>query len=276
MIKDLVVTLGTDGGRDAAARFAISIAAAFKAHLFGIAFAFDPVIAPTVMDGLSAEWIDARRNENYAAAQAAIDSFETAARAQGVSVAHDLTDSSLGGAAGIFGRLARRFDLAVVGQGERGRTTPDDLFIEAALFDSGRPVIVVPYIQDRGLKLDRILVCWDASRSATRAIGDAMPFLRRGKTIEIVTVSGHGNGADEFPHVDLAAHLARHDLAAETTSLVADHVDVANVILAHAADSAADFIVMGGYGHSRMREFIFGGATRGMLEQMTVPTLMSH
>ncbi len=168
------------------------------------------------------------------------------------------------------------FDLVVVGQGECGRTTPDDLFIEAALFDSGRPVIVVPYIQDRGLKLDRILVCWDASRSATRAIGDALPFLRRAKIIEIVTVSGHGNGADEFPHVDLAAHLARHDLAVETSTLVADHVDVANVILAHAVDCAADFIVMGGYGHSRMREFIFGGATRGMLEQMTVPTLMSH
>jgi nucleotide-binding universal stress UspA family protein len=154
--------------------------------------------------------------------------------------------------------------------------TPDDLFIESALFGSGRPVVVVPYIQEQGLKLGRVLACWDGSHHAARAIADAMPLLRRGKTIEIVIVANARAPADEVPGTDIAAHLARHGLAVEVKRLVAEDTDVANAILSHAADSGADFIVMGGYGHSRLREFVLGGVTRAMLAQMTVPVLMAH
>jgi nucleotide-binding universal stress UspA family protein len=276
MIKDIVVNLTMGAGRDAAARFAISIAAAFEAHVVGVAFAYDPVITPTIMDGLSAAWMDERRIESRAAAQAAINQFDGAARLQGVSAGHRLIEASLGGAAAMFGRIARRFDLAVAAQVDPGRTEPADLFIEAALFDSGRPVIVVPYIQKDALKLERILLCWDASRSASRAIGDAMPFLRRGKAIDIVMVSDGRDIDGELPGADIGEHLARHGLAVEIKRLVAGYVDVAGTILSYAADCGADFIVMGGYGHSRLREFILGGATRGILEQMTAPTLMSH
>ncbi len=283
MIKDLVVNLAAGAGRDAAAEFAISIAAAFQAHIAGIAFAFDPVITavilPTVMDGLSAAWVDTQRGDNLAAAKAAIDRFEAAAKRQGLSAEHRLLEASVGGAANLFGAIARCFDLAVVGQADPsrpGRTAPDDLMIEAALFESGRPVVVVPYIQKGGLKLDRVLVCWDASRSAARAIADAMPFLRRSRAVEIVMVSGGRAKTEEFPGTDIAEHLARHDLAVEVKRLIAEDVDVPNTILSYAADCAADFIVMGGYGHSRLREFVLGGATRGMLELMTVPVLISH
>jgi nucleotide-binding universal stress UspA family protein len=136
-------------------------------------------------------------------------------------------------------------------------------------------VVVVPYIQKAGLKLDRIMACWDGSHNAARAIADALPFLKRGKTIEIVMVASGGSKTDELPGADLGEHLARHDLKVEVKRLVAD-IDVANTILSYAADSAADFIVMGGYGHSRLREFVLGGVTRGILESMTVPVLMSH
>jgi len=274
MIKDILVNLTMGAGRDAAARFAISIGAAFEAHIVGVAFAYDPVISPTVMDGLSAAWIDTRRSENLAAAQAAINQFDNAARRH--SAGHRLIEASLGGAAAMFGRVARRFDLAVVAQVDPGRTEPDDLFIEAALFDSGRPVVVVPYIQKDGLKLDRVLLCWDASRSASRAIADAMPFLRRGKTIDVVMVTDDRDIDDELPGSEIGEHLARHGLAVEVNRLVAGDLDVASMILSYAADCAADFIVMGGYGHSRLREFILGGVTRSILEQMTAPTLMSH
>ena len=103
-----------------------------------------------------------------------------------------------------------------------------------------------------------------------------MPLLRRSKAVEIVLVSGGRDKKDEIAGVDIGEHLARHDLAVEVKRLVAEDVDVANTILSYAADCAADFIVMGGYGHSRLREFVLGGATRGMLESMTVPVLMSH
>ena len=98
----------------------------------------------------------------------------------------------------------------------------------------------------------------------------------KGKAIQIVTVSSGRQDKDEIPGADIGEHLARHGLKVELKQLVADGIDVTNAILSHAADSAADFVVMGGYGHTRIREFVFGGTTRGMLGSMTVPTLMSH
>jgi len=276
MIKDLVVNLTVGADRDPAAQFAVSIAATFEAHIAGIAFAYDPVITPTVMDGVSAAWVDTQRIENRAAAEAAVERFEAAARREGLSAEHRIIEASLGGAANLFGRIARRFDLAVVGQMDPERMMPDDLLVEATLFDSGRPMIVLPYIQMDALKLDSIMVCWDMSRNAARAIADALPFLKRGKTIEIVMVASGSGKADELPGADLGEHLARHKLNVEVKRLVAADVDISNVILSYAADCAADLIVMGGYGHSRLREFVLGGATRGILNSMTVPVLMAH
>jgi len=276
MIKDLVVNLTLSADRDPAAQFAVSIAATFGAHIAAIAFAYDPVVMPTVMNGLSVAWVDTQRIENRAAAQEAVDRFEAAAKREGLSAQHRIIEASLGKAANLFGRITRRFDLAVVGQMDPERTLPDDLLIEAALFESGRPVVVVPYIQKEGLKLDRVLVCWDGSRSAARAVADSLPFLKRGKLIEIVVVASRSGKVDELPGADLGEHLARHNLDVEVKRLVAADIDVSNVVLSYAADCAADFIVMGGYGHSRLREFVLGGATRGILESMTVPVLMAH
>jgi nucleotide-binding universal stress UspA family protein len=171
--------------------------------------------------------------------------------------------------------MARRFDLSVIRQDEPGTVTPAPLIIEAALFETGRPALVVPYIQKTGIKLDRVMVCWDGSRSAARTAADAMPFLERAKTVEVVMVTEDGK-ADELPGADIAQHLARHGLAVEVKQIVAPHVKTADVLLSHAADTSADLLVLGGYGHSRLREFVLGGVTRSILQTMTVPTLMSH
>ena len=125
----------------------------------------------------------------------------------------------------------------------------DDLMIEGALFDSGRPVLVVPYIQRAGLKLDRVMVCWDGSRNAARAINDAMPFLSHTKAVDVVTINAEKDRSVEIKGADIAQHLARHGLNVELRQINAGDVDVANVILSDAADRDADFIVMGGYGH---------------------------
>jgi nucleotide-binding universal stress UspA family protein len=150
------------------------------------------------------------------------------------------------------------------------------MIIEAALFDSGRPVLVIPYIQREGFKLDRVMVCWDGSRSAARAVADALPLLVRAKQVEIVLVSSEPAKSDEIPGADIAHHLARHGLKVELRRIVSADVDATNMLLSHAADIGSDFLVMGGYGHSRLREFVLGGVTRGMLASMTLPTLMSH
>jgi nucleotide-binding universal stress UspA family protein len=276
MIKDLVVNLPVGHRPIAAADYAISIAEAFGAHVSGIAFAYEPVVAPTVMGGVPSDWIDAQRAESAKAANAAIARFEAASQRAGLSAEHRMLPATVGGAADLFGRIARCFDLSVVGQTEPDRPAPEELIIESALFESGRPVIVVPYIQKQGLKLDRVLVCWDGGRTATRAIADSLPFLARAKAIDVVTVASGRAKSDEIPGADIGQHLARYGLKIEVKRIVAADTDVPNTILSYAADSSADFLVMGGYGHSRLREFVLGGATRGILASMTVPALMAH
>ena len=103
-----------------------------------------------------------------------------------------------------------------------------------------------------------------------------MPFIVRAQATEIVIVADEAAKSDEMPGADIAHHLARHGAKAQINRIVSTETDVASTILSHAADVSADLLVMGGYGHSRLREFVLGGATRGILGAMTVPTLMSH
>jgi nucleotide-binding universal stress UspA family protein len=276
MIKDIVLPLEIGAPRDAACDFAISVSAAFNAHLAAIGFAYEPMLPPMdTVSPLPSDILDVEREANRKAASDAIARFEEAARLAGISVESRLVEASVSGATNVFGSIARTFDLSVVGQADP-KSMRDGLMIEGALFDSGRPVLVVPYIQRTGLKLDRVTACWDGSRNAARAINDAMPFLVRAKAVDVITIDAGRDRTGEIKGVDLAQHLARHGLNVDLRRINAGDVDVPNVILSDAADRDTDFIVMGGYGHSRLREFVFGGATRGILSSMTVPTLMSH
>jgi nucleotide-binding universal stress UspA family protein len=275
MIKDIVVNLGL-GTSDPAGDYAVSIAEAFGAHLLGIAVSYEPVIPGTVMGGVLPEVIEGQRAESNKKARTAIARFEQAAKRAGISMETRIIDTSVAGAADQIGRIARRFDLAVVGQPGRKPSFPDQVVDEAVLFESGRPVIFVPFVQTRGVKLDRIMVCWDGSRVASRAVADAMPLLEKAKQVEIVIISDKPAKDNEVPGADLGQHLARHGLKVDIKRITSPDTDVPSTILSYAADSSADMIVMGGYGHSRLREFVLGGATRGLLESMTVPVLMSH
>jgi nucleotide-binding universal stress UspA family protein len=275
MIKDIVVNLGL-GDRDPAGDFAISVAETFEAHLLGLAFAYEPVIPGTVMGGIPPEFIESQRVECTARARKAIAHFEAGAKRDSLSFETRVLSASISGAADQLGRIARRFDLAIVGQADREKATADEVVDEGVLFESGRPVIFVPFIQKTGLKLDRVMICWDGSRTATRAIADSMPFLHKAKQVEVVIVASNRPKSDEVPGADLGQHLARHGLKIDVKRITSPDIDVASTVLSYAADSSADLIVMGGYGHSRLREFVLGGATRGILESMTVPVLMSH
>lgn len=275
MIKDIVVNLGL-GARDPAGEFAVSVAEIFNAHLLGVAVAYEPIIPGTVMGGIPPEVIESQRIESGKKAGTAIARFDELAKRAGISFETRTISTSVSGAADQIGRMGRRFDLVIVGQAQRKDSLPDDVVDEGVLFESGRPVIFVPYIQKGGIKLNRIMVCWDGSRAAARAVADAMPFLQKAKQVEIVIVSDKASKKDELPGADLAQHLARHGLKVDVKRITSPDIGVPSTILSYAADSSADLIVMGGYGHSRLREFILGGATRGLLEAMTVPVLMSH
>jgi nucleotide-binding universal stress UspA family protein len=276
MIKNIVVNLSVGGSRNVAADCAVSIAETFGAHLTAIAFSYEPVIPGTIMGGVPADVFEASRAESEKAAKAATARFDQGAGRAGISFESRVFDATLVGASDLFGRIARRFDISVVGQAEPDKLAGEDLIIEAALFQSGRPAIVVPYIQKGGVKLDRVLVCWDGSRIAARAIGDAVPLLTRAKAVDVLIVATDQGKKDEIPGADMGQHLARHGLNVDVKRIVAGDSNVPNTILSYAADISADLMVMGGYGHSRLREFILGGTTRAVLQSMTVPVLMSH
>jgi nucleotide-binding universal stress UspA family protein len=290
MIKDIIVNLSIGERASPAEDYAISVAATLDAHVAGVAFLYYPII-PVAGAGYTLanlygsrsgagctppETIETQQLDNAAATKAAIDRFATASSRAGISAEPLTPGASFASAGDQFGRIARYFDLSVVGQAEPDTGEIVEKIVEAALFDSGRPVIVVPYIQKAPLKLDRVMVCWDGSRAAARAIADAMPFLERAGRVEVVIITNERGKQDEIEGADMGQHLARHGLNVEVNRMNYGNVDVAAALLSHAADAGTDFIVMGGYGHSRLREFVLGGATRSILRSMTAPVLMSH
>jgi nucleotide-binding universal stress UspA family protein len=274
MIKDIVVNLSVGKPRDVAGEFAVSVAVLFDAHLAAVAVAHEPPIT-SVSDGVSRGILSTYRTEQKTRAERAGQAILERARLSGVGCDTRILTNTVTDAAKAFGVIARNYDLSVVAQGEADDDMAETLVVESALFDSGRPVLVVPYIQATGLQLDRVMVCWDGSRSAARAVGDALPLLKKAGKIEVVTVEDKDR-RNELRGAQIAEHLARHKLKVELKPIVAPDSDAADVILSQAADSATDLVVMGGYGHSRLREFVLGGMTRGMLGSMTVPVLMSH
>ncbi|HEY4204537.1 MAG TPA: universal stress protein [Xanthobacteraceae bacterium] len=275
-MKDLIVKLEHEKEHDQALAFAVSIAEAFEAHLAGVAFGNLVGMANYGLVGVPGSVIGDLLAQKEKAARAALDRFHAATRRNGLSFSDHLVLDSGFGTADTFSNLARHFDLSVLRQSDEDG--PDnDLNIEAALFNTGRPVIVVPYIRTEGLKLDRVLCCWDGGAPAARAVNDALPFLKRAKDVEILNVVGEKSDRPqrEIHGIEIANHLARHGVQIEIETVTADR-NIADVILSHASDKSADMIVMGGYGHSRLREFVLGGVTREILTSMTVPVLLSR
>jgi nucleotide-binding universal stress UspA family protein len=150
------------------------------------------------------------------------------------------------------------------------------LLIEAVLFNSGRPVLVVPYIHEGKANLERITVCWDGSKAAARAVADSLPLLAQAKHVDLLTITEKWTPGTVFEASDMAIHLTRHNVRLNVVEQPRGEIDIGSTILNFAADNGVDLLVMGGYGHPRLGEAIFGGATLTMLQSMTVPTLMSH
>ena len=276
MIKDILANLSVTKDGGPAGDYAVSAAAALQAHLTGVAFIYDPVVPVSGTGYIPAEVIESQEADNETAAKAAIKKFLMATDRAGISADPLTISASLAGAGDKFARIARRFDLAIVGQAQPETSTLEEIIGETTLFESGRPVILVPYIQKEAFKLDNVMVCWDGSRPAARAIGDAMPLLVKAGGVEIVIVTKERGKQDEIEGVDMGQHLARHGVKVEVHRIPGGDIDVADALLSHAADSGTDFIVMGGYGHSRFREFVLGGVTHSIFRSMTVPVLMSH
>jgi nucleotide-binding universal stress UspA family protein len=277
MIRDMIVHLEHKITRDPARDFAVSIAETFDTHIVGIAFAYAPDFPGYVMLGIPSDIVAQMVAESEKAALAAIERFDAAAKRSLVCAEHRLLKTLGASAPVILSILARRFDLSVFMQSEPEGVDNDDM-IETSLFESGRPLIVVPYIQKDRLKLDHVVCCWDGSRAAARAINDALPLLVRAAAVDLLIVLNEktNSAPNVIRGAEIAKHLARHDVKVQITTVPAADIDVTSAILSYVADISGTLIVMGGYGHAKLREVILGGATRNMLKSMTVPVFMSH
>ena len=176
---------------------------------------------------------------------------------------------------GDFSGRALYADLIVVGQRQRDDLAdtgvPGD-FAETVLIDSGKPVLVVPYIGTEGSVGRSIMIAWKESREAARAVSAALPLLKKAERVQIATWGRERDSGRD----DLVAYLRRHGIAATAHHYGEEAGDIGEYILSAVADLGVDMLVMGGYGHSRAREWVMGGATRSILEAMTVPVVMSH
>lgn len=226
---------------------------------------------PSLADHLAAQ-LDTLRD----GAKAALGEFERIMQDIHVcSVETRIVDDEVDG----FLSLTRSNDLVVVGQ-----TNPEDPsaavtpeFPEHVVVRSGRPVLIVPYAGHFDRLGSRVMIGWDASASATRAVANALPILTRADSVSIVVFNPEPIEASDRPEAgaDIAQYLAHHGVKADVIRQKTD-IDIGNALLSMATDLNSDSIVMGAYGHSRLRESLLGGATRTVLESMTIPVLMSH
>ena len=175
---------------------------------------------------------------------------------------------------------ARYADLTILSQlaPENAQAVVDSPRPEYIALTTGRPILVIPYAGHYGRIGERVLVAWDASREATRAVSDAMPLLLGASVVTVLTVDPvvdrHQQGA--VPGADIALHFARHGVTADVEKVMSAGTSVGDMLLSRACDLSADLLVMGAYGHSRVRELVLGGVTRTVLTSMTLPVLMSH
>jgi nucleotide-binding universal stress UspA family protein len=179
-----------------------------------------------------------------------------------------------------FGRCA---DLIVLGQDDPG--DPDsfiaDHFTENVIMSSGRPVLLIPYTGEFALIGTRVMIAWDGSREATRAVHDALPFLKHAQDVTVVTVNERAELAArqsaDVPGADVAAMLAHHGVKVAMNSVESGKdLSTGEALLSQASDLNADLLVMGAYGHARWQELVLGGATRTLLKAATLPVLFSH
>ena len=245
-------------------RLAIELATAHAAHLTGF-YGEPPLPAPITR-------FEALAEEKRERAKVRLE--EQISRA-GYPVQWRATDGQVLDEFCIHARYA---DLIILGQNDPDvelPCVPRD-FPELVCLSVGRPVLVVPYAGAFSSIAERVLIAWNGSREATRAVADALPVLKRAKQVTVLVINADRDAHGELPGADLTWYLARHDVKAQAMQTVSEDVNAGEVLLSHAADLAADLLVMGAYGHSRVKEMVLGGATRTVLKSMTLPVLMSH
>ena len=278
--KDLLVVLDSETASRERMRLAATLAERFAAHLVGLYPLPLPEVPrhlgyydPALLDPLFREL----QEKSQELSDKEREAFEHAASLSGLSAEWRAVEAGMGSDTALH---ARYVDLTILGQLNPDRGDADLIRPrpEHVTLASGRPVLVVPYTGHFETLGRRVLIGWNATREATRAVNDAMPLLMAADVVTVLTIDAR-EGPDahgELPGADISLHLARHGVKTTIECTVSAGIQAGEVLLSRAADLGADLLVIGAYGHSRVRELLLGGATRSILQSMTLPVLMSH
>jgi nucleotide-binding universal stress UspA family protein len=275
------IVVHCDAGPKLAQRLelAVDLAQRHRAHLVGV-YVQTPFVAPVFSDGVVRVdvLLDAYRTAAAAAHDQAEVAFTKAVKGSELSTEWRRVEGYPEDELTIQGRYA---DLVIVGQ-----TDPDELsqfqmppdLPEVTAISSGRPTLIVPHIGVRSKVGKSVMLCWNASRESAHAATEALPFMVSAERVTVLIVDPRTSASEHgpAPGADVAGWLARHGVKVTVRRDAAADADVGSVILSRASDYEIDLIVMGLYGHSRVREVILGGASRTLLKSMTVPVLMAH
>ncbi|MDH4191966.1 MAG: universal stress protein [Betaproteobacteria bacterium] len=258
---------------------AFDLGSQFDAHLVGL-FAQSEFPVPAAARAMAGSIVEeAVLRQRISATQSAEAAFRAAlARHPGARAEWRASNADALQAVRLSARYA---DLVITGQ--RQPIDEDDSglardFVEDLILCAGRPVLFLPYAGRFAQVGRRVLIAWNATREAARAVVDALPFLQRAESVQVVAFNPTQNGDDhgEIPGADISLYLARHGVKATAAQQHCAEIDIGAQILSRAADIDADLLVMGAYGHSRTYQTVLGGATRTIFESMTLPVLMSH
>ena len=275
-LKDILVHIDDTTACQKRLEAAIHLSKAYEAHLIGLYVLRPLMLPPGAISKMGTELIAAEQESARVRAGEAEQIFKAATERAGVASEWRWIEGSA--LVSILSFHARCVDLIVGGQ--RDEDDPHSLggIMDNVALESSRPVLVVPYIGASRPIGENVLVAWNASREAARAVNDSLPLLKRAKKVDVITINTHVGDLsdDEIPSADICLHLARHGVNAEAHQTAAGDIEVGDILLSRAADWRTDLIVMGAYGHSRLREIVLGGATKHLLKYMTVPVLMSH
>jgi len=275
--KTILVHL--DVGARTAARLdlACRLARRFDAHLAGVHALTEIRLPPyaAVMTGQSGELAEFQAHAAVELRKRSEGVFRKCVAAAGLTKTE--YRASRADALAAVPLHARYADLVVAGQpDEKDASGVEPDFVERLLLAAGRPVLIVPYVGSFADAGKRVLVAWNASREATRALTDSIPLLREAEAVHVIAFDPAAAPHGEVPGADIGLYLARHGIKVTVSQQSAPDVDVGNQLLSRAADLDADLIVMGAWGHSRLTELVLGGVTQTILRSMTVPVLMSH
>ncbi|RDI61765.1 universal stress protein [Microvirga subterranea] len=278
MVQDIKsILVGISGGEEkpsSALRYGLSLAQQASAHASIYAPTPEMLVTHAFVSNVAAGLVAAENRRLHEASLMALEQAQQGARASGVPCSVEVLQKPYSDLAAALAARSRVHDVTVL-DAERDFLSLGRGILEEVLFNGGRPLLIVPQGTDV-FRVERVLVAWDGSAKASRAVHDALPFLKAAQQVEIASVVGEKDLSSSLPGAELAPHLSRHGVDCTLKELPLQRGDAGETLRSQLGIFRADLLVMGSFVHSRWRQLVLGGVTQTMLKGCPVPLLLSY